>query len=49
MRRSRRHPRVSDGQPDLDGLAAVLLTGDTTTMPPGGAGTLRVDDVGLYQ
>ena len=44
-----RHPRVTDGQLDLDDLEAVLLIIDTTAMPPGAAGTLWIDDVGLYQ
>ena len=43
-----RHPRVSDGQLDLDDLEAVLLIIDTAAMPPGAAGTLWIDDVGLY-
>ena len=43
-----RHPRVSDGQPDLDALEAVLLIIDTRSMPPGAAGTLWIDDLGLY-
>ena len=44
-----RHPRVTDGKLDLDALEAVLLIIDTTAMPPGAAGTLWIDDVGLYQ
>ena len=43
-----RHPRVTDGQLDLDDLEAVLLIVDTTTMPPGAAGTLWIDEIGLY-
>ena len=43
-----RHPRVTDGQLDLDDLEAVLLIIDTASMPPGAAGTLWIDDVGLY-
>ena len=43
-----RHPRVTDGQLNLDDLEAVLLIIDTTAMPPGAAGTLWIDDVGLY-
>lgn len=43
-----RHPRVTDGQLDLDDLEAVLLIIDTSAMPPGAAGTLWIDDVGLY-
>lgn len=43
-----RHPHVTDGQLDLDDLEAVLLIIDTAAMPPGAAGTLWIDDVGLY-
>ena len=43
-----RHPRASDGQLDLDAVEAVLLIIDTAAMPPGAAGTLWIDDVGLY-
>ena len=43
-----RHPRATDGRLDLDALEAVLLIIDTTSMPPGAAGTLWLDDVGLY-
>lgn len=43
-----RHPRVTDGRLDLEDLEAVLLIIDTASMPPGAAGTLWIDDVGLY-
>ena len=43
-----RQPRTTDGQLDLDDIEAILVIIDTAAMPPGAAGTLWVDDVGLY-
>lgn len=43
-----RQPRTTDGQLDLDAVEAILLIVDTTAMPPGAAGTLWLDDVGMY-